>query len=99
MVSKLMLNLKTIKMKASKIKIREDYDKKLRKLRVRTKFVNNVINSECNAMLGNGKDPQKWLSAWEKSPDAQTFYQFIIGCFVFDDTPEGSRFWWRISES
>jgi len=69
-----------------KLIIKPEFDEKLKKLRVKTRFLNNLKKKRANPKMILQR-----LNAYE------TFNEFISWAFYWEDTPEGYDYWDEIS--
>ena len=70
------------------IKIKEEFDQKLKKLGVKKKFVKNL------KIQGVYREP--YIDHINNEPD---FEQFVLAAFIWGGTPEGYDFWDKIARS
>jgi len=70
-----------------KLAIKPEFDEKLKKLRVKTRFLNNLKRERSN--------PEETLNYLNKKT---RFYYFIISAFYWHNTPEGYDYWHEISK-
>jgi hypothetical protein len=80
------------------IVFKKEFEDKLKKLRIKTKFINN---------LKTVKDPLGSITSLEDSPslkerieklnDRYYWIDFIYGSFTWDKTPEGHAYWENIA--
>ena len=68
------------------ITFKPKFEKKLKELRIKTKFVKNFY-SQKNITKLEIKDINK-IKRWKS---------FIRSAFFFEKTPEGLDYWWKIS--
>jgi len=69
-----------------KLIIKPEFDEKLKKLRVKTRFLNNLKKKRAN--------PKMIL---QRLNTYETFNEFISEAFYWEDTPEGYDYWDEIS--
>lgn len=72
------------------IKFPPEYEEKLKKLKVKTKFVNNLLNY-------GFYNPNR-LEEYARD-NHYDWYMFIAGGFIWEDTPEEHDFWAKIADS
>lgn len=78
---------------AKTIVFKPEFEKKLKKLRIKTKYVNNLMKP--GAIKANtGVQPEDPV---EYANNKHNWYEFIANTFIWKDTPEGFYFWSRIS--
>jgi len=69
-----------------KLIIKPEFDEKLKKLRVKTRFLNNLKKKRAN--------PEMIL---QRLNTYEIFNEFISEAFYWEDTPEGYDYWDEIS--
>jgi len=69
-----------------KLIIKPEFDKKLKKLRVKTRFLNNLK-----------REPNTWKTLYFLNK-CDSFMAFIFSAFSWGDTPEGNDYWHEISK-
>ena len=69
-----------------KLIIKPEFDKKLKKLRVKTRFLNNLKKKRANPEM-----------ALQHLNSHKNFSEFISDAFFWDNTPEGTIYWYEIS--
>lgn len=70
------------------VKFKEPFESKLKKLRIKTKFVNNINKGNIDLNLKDKVDLLNEIQLWG---------DFIKSGFIFAETPEGKEFWYNIS--
>jgi len=70
-----------------KLIIKPEFDKKLKRLRVKTRFLNNLKGQHYN--------PEISLQLLNK---CRSFSSFVISAFCWDNTPEDYDYWHDISK-
>lgn len=71
------------------IVFKPEFETKLKQLKVKTKFVNNLRKYTNNSM----EDVVAWLNC------SKSFSLFICNAFLWRSTPEGADFWNNIANS
>ena len=66
--------------------IKPEFMAKLKQLRVKTKFMNNIMNHKWVVV----SDTEWYL---KRCLDAETWYDFIDKAFNWNNSPEGYDFW------
>lgn len=74
--------------------IKPEFMTKLKKLKIKTKFLNNIVNPKWNLNCWESEDPNAVL---KQCLNDNTWIGFIAFAFLWDNTPEGSAFWCNIS--
>lgn len=79
---------------AKTIAFKPEFEKKLKKLRIKTKYVKNLMKpGAIEANMGiQPKDPVEYAN------NKHTWYRFITDTFAWKSTPEGFTFWSNISD-
>jgi hypothetical protein len=77
-------------MTTPKFTIKKEFDDKLRKLRIRQKFVRNIITCDRHNMSMKGYTPEEVISHLN---DYVNWKHFIIHAFDWENSPEGHKFW------
>lgn len=65
--------------------IKPEFMAKLKQLRVKTKFINNIMHPKWNATAS--------IPALKACLNATTWQEFIDECFNWKNSPEGHDFW------
>lgn len=72
-------------------KLNPEYGKKLIKLKVKKKFMDNLF-----ASIESNESLEKVINEINEAP---AFSVFLAGAFYFDKSKEGKAFWTKISKS
>jgi len=70
-----------------KLIIKPEFDKKLKKLGIKTRFLKNFKKEHANPEI-----------SLQLINNHENFYGFIDDAFVWDNTPEGYDYWHEISK-
>ena len=70
--------------------IRPEHLQRMKKLKIKTKVINNIYNSAIN----NGADD---IEDVKKALQEEQWYWLLSGTFVWDDSPEEFDYWNKIA--
>ena len=75
--------------------IRPEFEKKLKKLRIKTAFIKN-FNDQFKGLQGTYKKEAKERRLAQLNTTG-SFRFFITQAFIWKNTPQGHIFWWDVS--
>ena len=74
--------------------IRPEFEKELKKLRIKTAFIKN-FNDQFKGLQGTCKKEAKERKIAQLNI-AKSFHFFVVYAFIWKNTPQGHDFWWDI---
>jgi hypothetical protein len=76
------------------IVFKKEFEDKLKKLKIKTKFLNNLTVESVNQNTGNHF--QTLEEVVEHLNSKQSYKRFLVGSFIWNTSNEGSEYWHSI---